>query len=449
MILGTADVFSVDPRTAALIKHRLRNADLDRLDETLTLAALTDFCIYEPPYPSEHLRPSIKIKRRSLYPSSTCSVHHLAKAIQRRDPLGIGYSSDGIDLLHRMLKWKPNDRITLRDALSHAYFVGPYVSSLDGSEHMTAEDLRNHDSSFRVDTDVNVSGAIENSISHGTSRIDDDELEESQENDAHALVASYPPFKLETNPADMCIPANEHDEWFTIQEGSCDIAKGIRHLMGTGKYENEKDMGINKGRSMPFVPSRYYYTIDNSWRGNFLNTSSTLPEFSEIKNESVLSVPYHSPMSMMGAPLGNTAVINQNTNSMLHQCSKCSRTFSDWESCHRHSRVRKHGLKCRVVVPATNSFNNDSAHNETNGMAFIPAMLPSCLSTHSLLDVSYDPSSGWCDLQGRRAHLEDTHAIRFETEYKFFGVFDGMLVLMNVYYVCLWRRIIAVVLHVT
>jgi hypothetical protein len=55
----------------------------------------------------------------------------------------------------------------------------------------------------------------------------------------------------------------------------------------------------------------------------------------------------------------------------------------------------------------------------------LAAILPSCLSSHALLDIGYDPSSGWCDLQGRRAYLEDTHAIRFEKEYKFFGVFDG------------------------
>ena len=58
--------------------------------------------------------------------------------------------------------------------------------------------------------------------------------------------------------------------------------------------------------------------------------------------------------------------------------------------------------------------------------AMVPATLPSCLSSHVLLDIGYDPSSGWCDLQGRRAYLEDTHDIRIEKEYKFFGVYDGI-----------------------
>lgn len=47
MILGTADVFSVDQRTAALISHRMRRSSAEEVEAAMKLAAMSEFCIYE------------------------------------------------------------------------------------------------------------------------------------------------------------------------------------------------------------------------------------------------------------------------------------------------------------------------------------------------------------------------------------------------------------------
>ncbi len=47
MILGTANIFSVDQRTSALITHRMRGASKERVDEALKLAAMAEMCIYD------------------------------------------------------------------------------------------------------------------------------------------------------------------------------------------------------------------------------------------------------------------------------------------------------------------------------------------------------------------------------------------------------------------
>lgn len=55
-------------------------------------------------------------------------LSELERAIQRRDPLGTGYRNKaGLHLLSLLLKWDPNERITIREALNHAYFVGLYI----------------------------------------------------------------------------------------------------------------------------------------------------------------------------------------------------------------------------------------------------------------------------------------------------------------------------------
>ena len=48
MILGTANIFNVDQRTAALISHRMRHASKERQEEALKLAAMAEMCIYHP-----------------------------------------------------------------------------------------------------------------------------------------------------------------------------------------------------------------------------------------------------------------------------------------------------------------------------------------------------------------------------------------------------------------
>lgn len=69
-------------------------------------------------------------------------------------------------------------------------------------------------------------------------------------------------------------------------------------------------------------------------------------------------------------------------------CPKCGRRFTSWDSCHAHARGRGHARFCRYDT----------------------SDLPSCTGYHSMLP--FDPHSGWCDVQGRRAGIEDFHRCR-------------------------------------
>jgi len=82
-------------------------------------------------------------------------------------------------------------------------------------------------------------------------------------------------------------------------------------------------------------------------------------------------------------------------------CPKCGRTFSDWHSCHSHATSRRHAKFC----------------------TYDRSRLPSCINTHSMLPAH--PTSGYCDLQGRRPTIEDFHSIRLYPEIQFYGIFDG------------------------
>lgn len=83
------------------------------------------------------------------------------------------------------------------------------------------------------------------------------------------------------------------------------------------------------------------------------------------------------------------------------QCPKCGRIFHDWKSCHQHANLRKHAKFC--------------TYNHT--------VLPSCINTHSMLPEH--PTSGYCDLQGRRPTIEDFHSIHLHRDHQFYGLFDG------------------------
>ena len=92
-----------------------------------------------------------------------------------------------------------------------------------------------------------------------------------------------------------------------------------------------------------------------------------------------------------------------NASDTVHEftCPKCGRVFSDWQSCLRHARSRRHAKFCMYDKTA----------------------LPSCINAHSMLPAH--PSSGYCDLQGRRKVIEDFHSIHLHHHNQFYGVFDG------------------------
>ena len=82
-------------------------------------------------------------------------------------------------------------------------------------------------------------------------------------------------------------------------------------------------------------------------------------------------------------------------------CPKCGRVFDDWRSCQMHAVSRKHAKFC--------TYDRSS--------------LPTCINAHTMLPAH--PTSGYCDLQGRRPIIEDFHSIHLNQSMQFYGVFDG------------------------
>jgi serine/threonine protein kinase len=82
-------------------------------------------------------------------------------------------------------------------------------------------------------------------------------------------------------------------------------------------------------------------------------------------------------------------------------CPKCARVFADWRSCQSHAVSRKHSKFC----------NYDRSS------------LPTCINGHSMLPAH--PTSGYCDLQGRRRTIEDFHSIHLNSSMQFYAIFDG------------------------
>lgn len=82
-------------------------------------------------------------------------------------------------------------------------------------------------------------------------------------------------------------------------------------------------------------------------------------------------------------------------------CPKCGRKFRDWNSCQSHSTGRGHAKVC--------DYDRSS--------------LPPCLNAHSMLPAH--PTSGYCDIQGRRRVIEDFHTVNLFNDQQFYGIFDG------------------------
>eukprot|EP01033_Poteriospumella_lacustris_P003183 gene3181-2341_t len=208
ILLGTPDVFHVDQRTEAMIIQLLQKKNINSpviRKKALYLAGLADFGIYRdqhfnheaddgavsrkssrrlsmaaqfsrllvgdvgkylsqplsivslaPPHvPSteEHRQPGQSNESQPKYPGAcSLSANDLSKmlvtlrdAIVHRDILGVGFHDKwGLDLLIRLLCFNPMERISMKDALSHAYFHGPYVSVYDGLEFATFQELNAH-----------------------------------------------------------------------------------------------------------------------------------------------------------------------------------------------------------------------------------------------------------------------------------------------------------------
>jgi protein phosphatase 1L len=98
-------------------------------------------------------------------------------------------------------------------------------------------------------------------------------------------------------------------------------------------------------------------------------------------------------------PRLDTDIFKQEIDTFL--CPKCGRKFADLNSCQAHATGRRHAKFC--------------TYDRTT--------LPPCLNAHSMLPSH--PTSGYCDIQGRRKVIEDFHTVHLDKDHQYFGIFDG------------------------
>lgn len=164
IVLGSHQVFKVEDRRWLRVEHDLRQHDVPhrRLEQAKQLQAIFDLCIAPPGFhpnavPISWLLAEAGSAGEELQPcqmppvdtagaasdeaSDQCAAHgtvsapglkeewqqctddEFAEVLRKRDVAGVGFAStQGRDLLRRLLEWSPTRRVTARDALNHPWF---------------------------------------------------------------------------------------------------------------------------------------------------------------------------------------------------------------------------------------------------------------------------------------------------------------------------------------
>jgi len=77
--------------------------------------------------------------------AATCGDVRFHRLLRASDPLGIGAGDVWlVKLIRRLLRWDPAERMSAHQALTHAYFVGPYTCKRCGEKFETHVQLNDH-----------------------------------------------------------------------------------------------------------------------------------------------------------------------------------------------------------------------------------------------------------------------------------------------------------------
>ena len=148
----------------------------------------------------------------------------------------------------------------------------------------------------------------------------------------------------------------------------------------------------------PYFSSQSNNRDWQDWNPNFLRTKLDTVVVPGLHNALE-----HQTLDPRVDILSDTAVVTE------FMCPKCGKSFSDHNSCQTHARSRRHAQFC----------------------SYDRSLLPQCLNAHSMLPTH--PTSGYCDIQGRRRSIEDFHTVHLnpDMQHQFYGVFAVISVILR------------------
>ncbi|KAK4418314.1 putative inactive protein kinase [Sesamum alatum] len=133
-ILGSPNVFQINSVTQALLNQHLKGWNDSLKELAYKLRALMEMCILIPGISSKLRQNWGTNGQGSSSPVSwKCSEEYFSYQIQNRDPLKLGFPNVwALRLVRDLLRWDPEDRLGVDDALKHPYFSSASWKSTRG-----------------------------------------------------------------------------------------------------------------------------------------------------------------------------------------------------------------------------------------------------------------------------------------------------------------------------
>ncbi|KAI3449684.1 hypothetical protein Pfo_006349 [Paulownia fortunei] len=127
LILGSPNVFQINSITQALLDQHLKGWNDSLKELAYKLRALMEMCILIPGISSKLRQNWGTIGQTSSSPVPwKCSEDYFSSQIRSRDPLKLGFPNVwALRLVRDLLRWDPEDRLGVDDALRHPYFSPP------------------------------------------------------------------------------------------------------------------------------------------------------------------------------------------------------------------------------------------------------------------------------------------------------------------------------------
>ena len=252
-----------------VLSHKLqkKGATKEDIEKAMYLAALSQFCIYNPSNPKKPpdwpLRDGDPLHKSTMTKRS-CTLTDFHRALRARDPLGWGFERADL-LLHliwQLLAWNPKERITASEALEHPYFSS--LNIIEATTTWTGEHTALESQMLDPRMDFNMSDVIATFTCPKCGRTFGDwkSCHLHANSRRHAKFCNYDRSTLPTClNAHSMLPVHSYS-------GYCDIQ---------GRRRSIEDF-----HSIHLLPSRQFYGIFDGHLGNFASKFAASFLYSEL-----------------------------------------------------------------------------------------------------------------------------------------------------------------------